>query len=46
MLAQKTCGHVHCFMPPSDPFVAIARELSVSGLVAPAELLRGTGYLA
>ena len=39
-------GHVHCLMPPSDSFVAIALEISVSGLVAPAELLHGTGYLA
>ena len=33
-------------MPPSDSFVAVAVELSVSGLVALAELLHGTGHLA
>ena len=31
---------------PSDSFVPIALELPVSGLVAPAGLLHGTGHLA
>ena len=45
VLSQKMYELVHCLMPLSESSVAITLELSVSGLVAPAELLHETDHL-